>query len=67
MSSPSNSNGGGLHRSLSSHLGRLHMRTPDSSTLPSPDISEKDIGKKERLRENFTHSKITNHVFKVVN
>jgi hypothetical protein len=41
MSSPSN---GGLSRSLSSHLQRLNMRTPDSSLPSSPDISEKDFG-----------------------
>jgi hypothetical protein len=43
MSSPNNSNGG-LQRSLSSHLQRLNIRTPDSSTPSSPDISEKEIG-----------------------
>ncbi|KAG2237441.1 hypothetical protein INT48_009570 [Thamnidium elegans] len=45
MTSPNNSNGG-LHRSLSSHLQRLNIRTPDSSAPSSPDISEKDIGRK---------------------
>ncbi|KAI7888167.1 protein kinase [Mucor mucedo] len=45
MSSPNNSNGG-LQRSLSSHLQRLNIRTPDSSAPSSPDISEKDIGRK---------------------
>ena len=43
MSSPSNSNGG-LSRSLSSHLQRLNIRTPESSVPSSPDISEKDLG-----------------------
>lgn len=43
MSLPNNSNGG-LHRSLSSHLQRLNVRTPDSSAPNSPDISEKEIG-----------------------
>ncbi|CAO3642563.1 unnamed protein product [Mucor fragilis] len=45
MSSPSNSNGG-LSRSLSSHLQRLNIRTPESSVPSSPDISEKDLGRK---------------------
>lgn len=45
MSSPSNPNGG-LSRSLSSHLQRLNIRTPESSVPSSPDISEKDLGRK---------------------
>ncbi|RCI05086.1 signal transducing kinase of the PAK [Rhizopus stolonifer] len=46
MSSPSDSNGG-LHRSLSSHLQKLNMRTAsDSNIHNAPDIPEKDIGRK---------------------
>ncbi|KAF1803503.1 Pak2 protein [Mucor lusitanicus] len=55
MSSPSNSNGG-LSRSLSSHLQRLNIRTPESSVPSSPDISEKDLGRKLSSSTNHTSS-----------
>ncbi|CEP18364.1 hypothetical protein [Parasitella parasitica] len=51
MTSPNNSNGG-LSRSLSSHLQRLNIRTPDSSVPSSPDISEKDLGRKVSSSNN---------------
>ncbi|KAI8976020.1 hypothetical protein BDB01DRAFT_373890 [Pilobolus umbonatus] len=47
MSSPSNPNSG-LHRSLSGHLQRLHIRTGDGSQS-APDISEHNIGVSRRL------------------
>ncbi|KAI9485796.1 MAG: protein kinase [Benjaminiella poitrasii] len=52
MSSPSNLNGNGLHRSLSSHLQRLNLHTTDGSVPNSPSIPERDMARSDPNKQS---------------